>query len=223
MFSSNPTVNEGANQTYSPVTQVSEGDNLPTTAQASEGYSDTNSLLMPEMVNLESLGLRCSNHIASQGKTSYNFLSGISRFCDFGGLLAISLTQPTIAFSCGCESVNAAIFQCNIINSNFGSSLNELHHIALAVGISNNKNYTFRDMIKEDDASYFIKATEKEIHDHEYQGQWGVIKLNEISRDTKTIQSIWSFKRKRFPDGTLNKHKSRLCAHGGMQKWGVNY
>ena len=35
--------------------------------------------------------------------------------------------------------------------------------------------------------------------------------------------AIWSFKRKRFPDGRLNKHKARLCAHGGMQTWGVNY
>ena len=38
-----------------------------------------------------------------------------------------------------------------------------------------------------------------------------------------TIMAIWSFKRKRFPDGTLNKHKARLCAHGGQQQWGVNY
>ena len=35
--------------------------------------------------------------------------------------------------------------------------------------------------------------------------------------------AIWSFKRKRFPDGMLNKHKARLCAHGGQQQWGVNY
>jgi hypothetical protein len=35
--------------------------------------------------------------------------------------------------------------------------------------------------------------------------------------------SIWSFKRKQYPDGTLNKHKARLCAHGGMQAQGQNY
>ena len=34
---------------------------------------------------------------------------------------------------------------------------------------------------------------------------------------------IWSFKRKRHPDGTLDKHKERLCCHGGQQQWGVNY
>ena len=27
----------------------------------------------------------------------------------------------------------------------------------------------------------------------------------------------------RFPCGLLNKHKARLCAHGGMQQWGINY
>ena len=80
IFSSSPRVNEGSNQNSSPVTQFFEGDNLPTTAQASEGDSDTNRLLMPEMVNLEASGLRRSNRIASQGKTSYNFLFGVSRF-----------------------------------------------------------------------------------------------------------------------------------------------
>ena len=34
---------------------------------------------------------------------------------------------------------------------------------------------------------------------------------------------IWSFKRKRKPDGTLVKHKARLCCHGGQQQWGVNF
>ena len=33
----------------------------------------------------------------------------------------------------------------------------------------------------------------------------------------------WTFKRMRFPDGLLNKHKGRLCVHGGQQQWRVNY
>jgi hypothetical protein len=44
-----------------------------------------------------------------------------------------------------------------------------------------------------------------------------------MPEDKKTIMSIWSFKRKRYPDGTLNKHKAHLCAHGKMQTWGQNY
>jgi hypothetical protein len=44
-----------------------------------------------------------------------------------------------------------------------------------------------------------------------------------MPENTKTIMSIWSFKHKRYPDGTLNKHKACLCAHGVMQTWGTNY
>ena len=34
---------------------------------------------------------------------------------------------------------------------------------------------------------------------------------------------ISSFKRKRHPDGTLDKYKARLCCHGGQQQGGLNY
>jgi hypothetical protein len=88
--------------------------------------------------------------------------------------------------------------------------------MAFATGKSNNENYTFREMLKEDDASSFITVMTKDIHNHESRGHWEIINRNDIPKDTKTIQAIWSFKRKRFPDGTLNKHKARLCAHGGM-------
>ena len=39
----------------------------------------------------------------------------------------------------------------------------------------------------------------------------------------KTILSIWYFQRKIFPYVRLVKHNSILCAHGGMQQWGVKY
>ena len=35
--------------------------------------------------------------------------------------------------------------------------------------------------------------------------------------------AIWSLKSKRYPDGSLNKHKAKLCAHGGQQTWGQDY
>ena len=37
------------------------------------------------------------------------------------------------------------------------------------------------------------------------------------------IMMIWSFKRKRHPDGTLKKYNARLCCHGGQQQWEINY
>eukprot|EP00957_Ditylum_brightwellii_P150072 11429070-Ditylum_brightwellii.AAC.1 len=44
----------------------------------------------------------------------------------------------------------------------------------------------------------------------------------QVKGKVKTIMSIWSFKRKRYPSDLLLKHKARLCTHSGMQQWGVN-
>jgi hypothetical protein len=55
------------------------------------------------------------------------------------------------------------------------------------------------------------------------RGHWTIIQRCDMQANSKTIMSIWSFKRKRYPDGTLNKHKARLCAHDGMQTWEQNY
>eukprot|EP00957_Ditylum_brightwellii_P117134 8933615-Ditylum_brightwellii.AAC.1 len=45
----------------------------------------------------------------------------------------------------------------------------------------------------------------------------------QMNGKVKTIVSIWSFKRKQFPSGQLMKHKACLCAHGGMQRWSVDF
>jgi hypothetical protein len=226
VFESTPPPNEGAENTSIP--QDSEGEqtgiaNQPPVVQASEGESDAEDLRMPEMVNLETAGHRRSPRLASQEKKKYNFFSGISKFCAFGLLMASSLTRPSVLFSEAHTAVNAAIHQCNVINANFDGSLNELHHMVLIAGKANNDCYTFKEMLREDDASDFVQAMTKEIHDHESRGHWEIVRRSTIPAGMKTIQSIWSFKRKRFPDGTINKHKARLCAHGGMQQWGVNY
>ena len=78
-------------------------------------------------------------------------------------------------------------------------------------------------MLKQPDRADFIKAMMTEIEEHERRKHWHLIKRSEIPKRKKTILSIWSFKRKRYPDGRIMKYKSRLCAHGGMQQWGVDY
>ena len=57
-----------------------------------------------------------------------------------------------------------------------------------------------------------------------------IMKVSEVNNNhknkygkLKTILSIWYFKRSRLPYEKLIKHKSIVCAHGGMQQWGVNY
>ena len=76
--------------------------------------------------------------------------------------------------------------------------------------------------MKQHDQADFAQAILKEIDDHESQCHWVYRRRSEV-KNVRTIMAIWSFKRKRAPDGKLLKHKARLCAHGGQQRWGVNY
>ena len=63
----------------------------------------------------------------------------------------------------------------------------------------------------------------KEADDHESRYHWDVVPRWDKPQGVKAILAIWAFKRKQFPDGRINKHKARLCDHGGMQQYGVNY
>ena len=108
------------------------------------------------------------------------------------------------------------------VNLNVDGSINTMHPFSFATSKAGNETYYFSQAMKEDDRDEFIKAMIKELEDHRSRGHWKLVPRSEIG-DAPTIQSVWSFKRKRRPDGSLLKHKARLCAHGGMQEYGVNY
>ena len=147
--------------TSSPRLRFSEGDHSSPNAQVSEGDSNDNDLVMQMMVNLESSGIRRSSRIASGPKKHYDFISGTSKFCVFGVLLLSKIAQLSVPFLHVQELVNAAINHCNVINANFDGSLNDIHHMVLDTGKSSNEKYTFNEMLKQDDASDFIKVMEK--------------------------------------------------------------
>ena len=50
-----------------------------------------------------------------------------------------------------------------------------------------------------------------------------IVKRSSVLATVKTINAIWSFKRKRKPDGELLKHKAWIWFHGGMHRWGESY
>ena len=73
-------------------------------------------------------------------------------------------------------------------------------------------------MLKQDD-----KEMDDEINKHNTSRNWILVETKDIPQNTKIIQSIWTFKRKRYPDGRVQKHCAILCSHGGQQQWGINY
>eukprot|EP00957_Ditylum_brightwellii_P143225 10912720-Ditylum_brightwellii.AAC.1 len=114
------------------------------------------------------------------------------------------------------KQVPGSMYQCTMYNievSNdvYDESVNLLHSMAFAANQQQNETYTFRDMMKQPDHKDFIMAMLKEIEVHEGREHW-----------TCMLKSQ-SFKRKRYHSGELMKHKARLCAHGGMQQWGLDF
>ena len=83
--------------------------------------------------------------------------------------------------------------------------------------------YTLKEMLRLKNIREFVAVMMKEIADHEERDHWMLMKRSDMPKGFKTILSICAFKIKRLPDGTITKHKARLNAHGGMQRWGVDY
>ena len=120
------------------------------------------------------------------------------------------------------NDVESQIYHQEVISLNCDGSLNEVNPLSFLGATQDNESYTFRKFINQPDSGEFIKAMTKEIHDHTTNQHWKLVPRNSIGK-AKTIPAIWSFKRKRRPDGTLLKHKARLCIHGGRQVYGENY
>lgn len=190
--------------------------------QPSQDHEGDDASSMPPMINLETSGLRRSPRLLEQSKKGMSFATILTKMCAFGMILATCL-QPINGFSAGQTAVNSFIHRCNVVNSNFDRTLNEIPHMIFAAGKENNECYTFKEMLAQPDKKEFLQAMLKETAEHEGRGHWSVVLRSSMPEKTKPIQAIWSFKRKRFPNGSLNKHKARLCAHGGMQQWGINY
>ena len=83
-----------------------------------------------------------------------------------------------------------------------------------------NDTITFKNMLQEDDKDEFITDIMREIKDREDRNHWNLMLRSDLPPGTKTILAIWSFRRNRFPDERIQKYKTRICAHGGMQTWG---
>ena len=80
-------------------------------------------------------------------------------------------------------------------------------------------------MFLQPNKSDFILSMIKEVESHEERSHWTPIKNIEVNNKHKNkygkhrnILSIWSFMRKRFPEGGFMKHKARLCVHELMKQ-----
>ena len=67
-------------------------------------------------------------------------------------------------------------------------------------------------MLQQSDKTEFIQAMELEVAEHESRCHRSFMKINDFPEGAKTILAIWSFKRKLYSDGSINKYRL-VCVH----------
>jgi hypothetical protein len=186
-------------------------------------YSNTTTLMNQNSSSLHSASTQTTNlHSASSPSfksapvlfsTIYSFGYGLS-------CMAHSLQEKVTDTSASMFSNAIDSYHC--VNTLYDGTINCFSTLAQS-SIASNETFAYNQALEQVDFHKFIKAMMVEVNDHESRSHWTLIKGCSLPPSTKITMSIWSFKRKRYPDGTLNKHKARLCAHGGMQTWCQNY
>ena len=93
------------------------------------------------------------------------------------------------------------------VELNVDGSLNFVHPLSLTIVSGENDTFHFHDAMEQPDREQFIEAMIKELNDHLVNNHWKLVKCSDIGK-AKMVKAIWSFKRKRHPDGSLLKHKA---------------
>ena len=193
-------------------TSVSEG--ATSASDLSEGETPSRDHLnMPTFANPDTIGLRRSARTTKPKILTCLFLL-------FGFETAAS---GFASVEIGMSVVDQSIAYATDLSRNIDGTINYLNPVSqVFASVQDNDTYTYRQAMQQSDNRDFVFAMNKEINDHHERKHWRIVMRDSVGYP-KTILAIWSFKRKRFPNGIVSKHKARLCAHGGMQQWGVNF
>jgi hypothetical protein len=78
-------------------------------------------------------------------------------------------------------------------------------------------------MIRDPDRSFFETDMQREVSDLFRTNTVELVPRASVPLGLKILSAIWSFRRKRAPDWSILKYKSRICPHGGQQIEGENF
>ena len=82
---------------------------------------------------------------------------------------------------------------------------------------------TQSQMLRGEDSKHFVSSQRDEIDGLQGAHIFAYKKRSTLPEGASILNSIWSYRRKRHPDGTLLKYKSRICADGSMQEQGRDF
>jgi hypothetical protein len=194
-----------------PPSSVNEGEKSDSAPSLLAPDRPTGPSLPERPINLEEAGLRRSQR--TRTKTSRLLTTCLLTLYQVGAPLPDVLPNP-VAF------VAKHFNRTKLLDINGDGTENNEDPRAFTTVITGNDTFNYKDMLQQPDVTDFLRAMLDEVNDHTERGHWNLVPRDTIGTQ-RTISAVWSFKRKRLPDGTLVKHKARLCANGSQQVHGV--
>ena len=113
---------------------------------------------------------------------------------------------------------------CVTLDGQYGDFLDPFAFAAGSKG--NNPDVLSRSaMLRATDRDEFLKVEVGEIEGLHDFDVFEYFPINSIPDDNrrKLLNAIWSYRRKRRPDGSLLKYRGRICADGSHQRYGVDF
>jgi hypothetical protein len=101
--------------------------------------------------------------------------------------------------------------------------LNSLDPAFYAMQMQNPDVLTHAQMKRQVDANKFIEAPRPEMDGLMDINTFEGIPKIDLPPRTRYIDLIWTYRRKRCPDGSLKKYKARLCVNGIRKIQGIDY
>jgi hypothetical protein len=96
--------------------------------------------------------------------------------------------------------------------------------LTFVAGTKNNPDILLQaQMLRASDQDKFVESQQPEIQGLCDADVFDFKDMSELPSGARLLNAIWSYHRKRRPDGVLLKHKSRICVDGSQQKYGVDY
>ena len=210
---------EGSNVNQSPSVHP-VGVKVNNNFVSSEGEKHIDVMLQPTLPDLDQPTRRSSSRTPKLTmKVMESSDSSVRRM--FGVAQTALYTQYNEVSKDG--GLSAFVAHFHNINLLFDGTINQCRHLVFSTVAPNNDLFTLSQMLKLDDIQEFVLAMLKEIDDHKSRDHWELVERKCLPSGAKTILNVWAVKRKRHPDEQIYKYKARLNAHGGMQRWGVDY
>ena len=95
-----------------------------------------------------------------------------------------------------------------------------VHPLAFSAKMNDPDTLDYHHAMTSPDKEEFRLAMSKEIDELIQKDTWDIV---ERPANKNVLPSTWAFKRKRYPDGRIWKHKARFCVRGDKQLPGIDY